>query len=547
MSEDSGEECAQLNNGPIISIGREEVVLDNENSRSASKGKKSHGFHLVRSKWDPYPWIGSVENASSADISGLRSGDCLLEIDGRDVLGLEMKDIAYLIGKNDRVNLSIWRRPPKSQSQTTNNVDFAYLGEKDSREPSDSRNDHTGTLLEGPLPEVAQKLVRAVSGVVKALECPVCLESAAPPVSQCVHGHLLCFGCRLKTARCPVCRVRLGQGRCLLADKSHRVLTEALVDPDVVLPGNDDGRSCGSNGRSLHDSIFGPSSHPKKAHHQRNKSPVSSLRAKHLLSKILSPNSRVDRLRDDRNVSTESLPTSMPTSSSSSSSAASCTMDGNLLYGRRWLLRLYDRRKSASTGELNKNPVGDSVNGSFTELRDEQETNNSGSYLSVPQTPVWGGSTESMTSGRLCCPLRERTGCRETINSGNLLEHLSAQHSGPLIHFYKKKVVLPIPLPFQEDAVYIIHWKDELFVLQSENDKVWVSNSESNCGMSWEWILHGVSTDGAELHVRKEVASLREPFELQPHHVATLPENFSAPSIAITLIELDTDEGCIKV
>lgn len=138
-------------------------------------------------------------------------------------------------------------------------------------------------------------------------------------------------------------------------------------------------------GRSLHDSIFGPSHQPKKSHHQRNKSPVSSFRAKHLLSKILSPSSRVDRLRDERNVSTESLPTSMPTSSSSSTSANSCTMDGNLLYGRRWLLRLYDRRKSASTGELNKDSVGDSVNGSFTELRDDQETNNSGSYLSVPQ------------------------------------------------------------------------------------------------------------------------------------------------------------------
>ena len=89
-------------------------------------------------------------------------------------------------------------------------------------------------MLEGPLPEVAQKLVRAVSGVVKALECPVCLESAAPPVSQCVHGHLLCFGCRLKSQRCPVCRVRLGQGRCLLADKSHRALVDALLDPNIM-------------------------------------------------------------------------------------------------------------------------------------------------------------------------------------------------------------------------------------------------------------------------------------------------------------------------
>lgn len=66
-----GEENASFC-GPMIAIGREEVVLCNENSRTTSKGKKSHGFHLVRSKWDPYPWIESVESASSAEISGLR-------------------------------------------------------------------------------------------------------------------------------------------------------------------------------------------------------------------------------------------------------------------------------------------------------------------------------------------------------------------------------------------------------------------------------------------------------------------------------------------
>jgi hypothetical protein len=58
--------------GPIIAIGREEVVLNSENSKLTSKGKKSHGFHLMRSKWDPYPWIGAVESESSAELSGLR-------------------------------------------------------------------------------------------------------------------------------------------------------------------------------------------------------------------------------------------------------------------------------------------------------------------------------------------------------------------------------------------------------------------------------------------------------------------------------------------
>ncbi|XP_011500205.1 PREDICTED: uncharacterized protein LOC105364049, partial [Ceratosolen solmsi marchali] len=468
-----------------------------------STGRKSHGFHLIRSKWDPYPWIKSVDKGSSADVSGLRSGDCLLEIDGRDVLGLEMKDIAYLIGKNDRVNLGLWRRPPKLNSQAVNE-----------------------TLLDGPLPEVAQKLVKAVSGVVKALECPVCLDSAAPPVSQCVHGHLLCFGCRLKTTRCPVCRVRLGQGRCLLADKSHRILTEALVNVERSVVEDD---RTNAMPRSLHDSIFGPPSRTKK-----RKSSIASRKTKDFVSKIFSSSKQ-----DEMSVSTESLPTT------------SCVMDGNLLYGRRWLLRLYDRRKSASTGELSRgNSHHDddrAVNGSFTELHNySQETVKSGSLLSVPQTPMWGGSTESMTTGRLNCPFKERAEkCGETINYHTLMEHLSFQHSGPLIHFYKKTITLPVPLPFQEDAVYILHHKDENFILLNENNKIWISSSEINCALNWEWIVHAVSDDKAEVHLRQEIYSLRDSFELSSRHIATLPKNISISSVTISLIELNLNGGTL--
>lgn len=33
---------------------------------------KSCGFHLTKSKWDPYPWISYVENHSPADLAGLK-------------------------------------------------------------------------------------------------------------------------------------------------------------------------------------------------------------------------------------------------------------------------------------------------------------------------------------------------------------------------------------------------------------------------------------------------------------------------------------------
>lgn len=39
---------------------------------NANMQDKICGFHLTKSKWDPYPWVGYVENNSPADLAGLR-------------------------------------------------------------------------------------------------------------------------------------------------------------------------------------------------------------------------------------------------------------------------------------------------------------------------------------------------------------------------------------------------------------------------------------------------------------------------------------------
>lgn len=53
------------------------------------------GFHLSRSKWDPYPYISRVDKDSYASASGLKEGDCLLEVNANKVQtptsGLEEK------------------------------------------------------------------------------------------------------------------------------------------------------------------------------------------------------------------------------------------------------------------------------------------------------------------------------------------------------------------------------------------------------------------------------------------------------------------------
>lgn len=56
---------------PVISLGREEIFLNVNRSNDVSENV-TIGFHLYKSKWDPYPWIGMVEKGSPAYQSGLR-------------------------------------------------------------------------------------------------------------------------------------------------------------------------------------------------------------------------------------------------------------------------------------------------------------------------------------------------------------------------------------------------------------------------------------------------------------------------------------------
>ena len=70
-----------IHSGERNMTGREEIILglnwrveeDKKNIKCESiEKKKFRGFHLSRSKWDPYPWVGSVETGSDAELSGLR-------------------------------------------------------------------------------------------------------------------------------------------------------------------------------------------------------------------------------------------------------------------------------------------------------------------------------------------------------------------------------------------------------------------------------------------------------------------------------------------
>ncbi|CRK88694.1 CLUMA_CG002400, isoform A [Clunio marinus] len=217
---DTGEEAKAIFNLPVISVeDRDEEfngqIMNNFASDHYSPSVRAiyitkpndstsgFGFHLSRSKWDPYPYISRVDKDSFASTSGLREGDCVLEVNGEDVLGMRIVDVANMVkSKNDIVSLLLWNT----------NIDQAC----------------ESNLCCGPMPINYEKLAATVQTILTAIECPVCFNTIPSPFTQCQNGHLLCLKCRSRSDRCPICRDRYSVVRCLLAEQIYTTLLDVF-------------------------------------------------------------------------------------------------------------------------------------------------------------------------------------------------------------------------------------------------------------------------------------------------------------------------------
>ncbi|XP_050321021.1 uncharacterized protein LOC126753541 isoform X1 [Bactrocera neohumeralis] len=181
----------------------------------------SCGFHLTRTKWDPYPWVSAVDAHTAAEMSGLQPGDCVLEVNGEDVLGLRITDIAKLVqAKSGHVTLLLWN-----------------CGSDFKCDPE--------SICCAPMPRTLQRLATIVQSILTIIECPVCLDSITPPVMQCQNGHLLCLDCRIRAERCPVCRDRYTPQRALIAEQIYAAITSAY-------------NLCSGNEDKLRQKLYGP-------------------------------------------------------------------------------------------------------------------------------------------------------------------------------------------------------------------------------------------------------------------------------------------------
>ncbi|XP_060808211.1 uncharacterized protein LOC106142730 [Amyelois transitella] len=144
------------------------------------------GFRLTRTLWDPYPWVREVTPGARADSAGLKTGDCLLQADGRDLLGLPVGQVAGLIrgdGAGRGVSLLVWNCgvDPRDDPELLWSCGGGARGER-------SR--------------------RALAGAVRALACCVCAATAARPL-VCARSHLYCEACWSRLEKCALCRETL--------------------------------------------------------------------------------------------------------------------------------------------------------------------------------------------------------------------------------------------------------------------------------------------------------------------------------------------------
>jgi hypothetical protein len=268
------------------------------------------------------------------------------------------------------------------------------------------------------MPSNLQRLSACMSSILAVLECPVCLDTIPPPAHQCGNGHLICVKCRVQTERCPVCRVRFCRARSLLADQVFHSLTEAFELEDER-PARLRQRLFGAKGRTAPE--------PPQL-----KISLASTPTNKFLTRILGKASSAENLSSSP-VSLSAVPRNLSEFSSSL------------------------RAKSLSTSEICR-PAG------------SRPLSPTPSVNSAHLRSSYHGSCESLEAGfaedeqLYSCPCEED--CPALMKGLEVLQHIQEAHEGPLVHYFKPRLALSLPLAFEESAVLAVTTDGKTFFLK---------------------------------------------------------------------------------
>lgn len=319
------------------------------------------------------------------------------------------------------------------------------------------------SLCCGPMPSNLQRLSACMSSILAVLECPVCLDTIPPPAHQCGNGHLICVKCRVKTERCPICRMRFCRARSLLADQVFNSLIEAFEIKDEAEE---------TRPAKLRERLFGPKKN-KQPQESRTKPELKTslvmTPTNKFLTRILGKSSSVENLSSN-SVNLSAMPRHL-------SAVIDSEFSSNL------------RAKSLSTSEI-CHPLGSRP---VSRSPSVNSTHRIGSalldvplYLGSQRPASYHGSCESLDSEfndalLYCCPTKQE--CPGLFKAMEVMQHIRQSHEGPLVHYFKPRVSLSLPLPFEDTAVVAVSVDGNTFFLKV------VQQPPANDTLLWLWMI----------------------------------------------------------
>nr|XP_029722762.1 uncharacterized protein LOC109397270 [Aedes albopictus] len=402
----------------------------------------SCGFHLSRSKWDPYPWVSRVDGESPAEVTGLKAGDCVLEVNNEDVLGMRIAEVANMVrSKSDIVTLLLWST---------------------GMEPSCNSE----SLCCGPMPINLERLSASMQTIVAALECPVCFDTIPPPVYQCQNGHLVCSRCRVRSERCAICREKYTPGRSLLAEQVYQSITEAFN----LTEGNDG---------KLRERLFGAKCIRKPSFRSEGNLPAGKQIHSHthkFLAKIMGKSSSVD------NLSKKQQP--IPSGELNGLKGKSLSLSSSEIFKRDNTISV-PRCTSA-------NRLAPELTGSCNSLNTRRATSSlscnvsAESLSSIPENGIQITVPTQQTT--YCCPCGEY--CNDKINASAVDHHVTDHHRTPIISFGTASAEISLPPRTPVDNACL--------VLILDGHKFWlklISDSSSTGDIFISALLQGSESD----------------------------------------------------
>lgn len=334
------------------------------------------------------------------------------------------------------------------------------------------------------MPTNLQRLSTCMSSIMAALECPICLDTIPPPAHQCVNGHLICLKCRVKTEKCPVCRIKLSRGRSLLADQVYNSLIDAFD-----LRGQEESK----RRKILKEKLFGHKTGVSKSNKPDIKINFINSPTCKFLNKLI---------RNGKCSSAENLTT---TNSADKNSNLLCALDEMHLglkaksLSSNEIFRMDGQSLSRTTSVLSSRPGSGlldvqhvtyskrpaSYHGSAEELYKKQESDIK--------------SDESLQQKENICDCPCDSNCEKYVTESTFLKHVQEFHEGPMLHHFKPRVECTLPLGYKNSTILAITSFNTLFII-----KILDPSLKSDINRVWVWSLNKKGSFTASITVEQD-------------------------------------------